>query len=208
MTHYFISDLHFGHYNIIKHAKRPFKDVEEMNDHFYKMWNSTVKPTDTIICVGDITAMMDKAVDAAKVWLRLNGKKIVVSGNHDQKVLRKLSGAVLHAANITLVEPLYEHRIGKDMVVVCHYPIEYWNKRRYGIPHVHGHIHSNNPLTGSNRVDVGWDAWGRIPSWQDIKDIMEHDSNKVGEFKLYGKSKVDTHEAQASKKEDPGWRTP
>lgn len=208
MTHYFTSDLHFGHNNIISHSGRPFNDVEEMNDYFIEMWNSTVKPTDTIICVGDFTAMTNKAILVMNLLLCLNGKKIMVPGNHDQRVLKKASQLPeFSSSNTILVEPLYEHRIGKDMVVVCHYPIQHWHKQRYNIPHVHGHIHSKIPLTGRNRVDVGWDAWGRIPSWQDIKDLIAN--NITNEFKLdVNKLEVDTHQTPTTKKSDIQWRTP
>ena len=49
----YISDLHFGHANIIKIDKRPFSDVEEMNQKMIENWNNKVKSDDWVYILGD-----------------------------------------------------------------------------------------------------------------------------------------------------------
>jgi hypothetical protein len=49
---YIWSDLHLGHANIIKYSKRPFSNVEEMDEALLHAWRTTVKPLDTIINLG------------------------------------------------------------------------------------------------------------------------------------------------------------
>ena len=36
---YFTADLHFYHENIIRHANRPYYNIEKMNDDLIKRWN-------------------------------------------------------------------------------------------------------------------------------------------------------------------------
>ena len=49
----FTSDTHFGHNNIIKFCKRPWKTTEEMNEALIERWNSVVKPDDIVFHLGD-----------------------------------------------------------------------------------------------------------------------------------------------------------
>jgi len=48
MKTWFTSDQHFGHANIIKHCKRPYADVHEMNGAITNNWNNLVSDEDTI----------------------------------------------------------------------------------------------------------------------------------------------------------------
>lgn len=42
----YISDLHFGHKNVIRFDHRPFCDIDEMDHSLIKLWNSRVQPDD------------------------------------------------------------------------------------------------------------------------------------------------------------------
>ena len=44
----YISDLHFGHTNIIRFDHRPFADVEEMDWMLINFWNNRVQPEDHV----------------------------------------------------------------------------------------------------------------------------------------------------------------
>jgi len=76
-----ISDTHFCHTNIIKYCNRPFKDVNEMNETIISNWNSVVKSDDWIVHLGDVSfGRIEASLELLK---RLNGNKILISGNHD-----------------------------------------------------------------------------------------------------------------------------
>ena len=72
------SDTHFLHENIIKYCDRPFKDKEEMTEALITTWNEQVGDDDLVIHLGDVTFSKDYDVLSL-----LNGKKILVLGNHD-----------------------------------------------------------------------------------------------------------------------------
>lgn len=81
MKIFVIADTHFNHENIIKYCNRPFKSVEEMNEAMIKNWNETVSNKDVVIHLGDFA--LGSKEKAREIAGRLNGKKILVLGNHD-----------------------------------------------------------------------------------------------------------------------------
>ena len=85
----YTSDLHLYHDNIIKLCNRPFKNVDEMHETIKNNWNKKVKPDDTVIVGGDVGyPKSSKDFKLITEFIKeLNGKKILVSGNHDNKLV-------------------------------------------------------------------------------------------------------------------------
>jgi calcineurin-like phosphoesterase family protein len=50
---WFTADQHFGHNNIIRLSKRPFENIEDMNDVLIYNWNELVGEKDEIWVLGD-----------------------------------------------------------------------------------------------------------------------------------------------------------
>ena len=75
----FIGCLHLGHNNIAIH--RGWNNAEEQDEYLIQQWNKAVSKRDTTYIVGDVT--MEKPNDYYKLD-QLNGRKIVVLGNHDK----------------------------------------------------------------------------------------------------------------------------
>ena len=80
---WFTSDTHFCHKNIIKYEDRPFKDIEEMNSELIRRWNEVVQPDDTVYHLGDV--LLGPAERFYPLVSALNGRKILIRGNHDGK---------------------------------------------------------------------------------------------------------------------------
>ena len=145
MSVWFVSDIHFGHNNIISYCQRPFSSVEEMDQTLVDNWNAVVSPTDAVYCLGDMAFHNYERIS------QLKGRKILIPGNHDHERAKKVFPHVQEVADeITYL------KISKELrFVLCHYPIESW-RREYKI-HLHGHSHGTS-MRRMNRLDVGIDA--------------------------------------------------
>ncbi len=79
MNIYLISDTHLNHANIATYCDRP-KNFTEL---IMERWNQTVKPEDTIIHLGDV--ILHKKSVIKDILDSLNGRKILIRGNHDRQ---------------------------------------------------------------------------------------------------------------------------
>jgi calcineurin-like phosphoesterase family protein len=184
MPHYFTSDPHLSHNNILKFKNRPYASVVEMNKAYMECWNDTVGDKDDIWLLGDLTLLKNTDFIVTKFLDNLRGYIHIVPGNHDYwcntpaKQLKILSIAK-NAKNIHFAPPLCELRFENELVIMCHYPLKSWNKKHYGSIQLHGHTHSKTKITDINQFDVGWDAWYKIPSFKDILELRLIDKPKI-----------------------------
>ena len=87
---YYTSDTHFNHKNIIDYCGHPFfkldgqPDVPAMNRTLISNWNGVVMPGDTVYHLGDFG--MGPWKEWASFRKKLNGKIVLIKGNHDKKV--------------------------------------------------------------------------------------------------------------------------
>ena len=136
MNTFFTSDLHFGHKNIIRYDNRPFTTVEEMDETIIKNWNSKVQDNDVVYILGDISWYDD--TKTAEILSKLKGRKVLIKGNHD-KLSRKTEPffeEVTDYKEIVLSE--------KRHVILCHYPIVFFNRHHYGAYMLYGHVHNSH----------------------------------------------------------------
>ena len=141
MAVFFTADLHFGHKNIIKYDKRPFKDVQEMEDEMVARWNAAVRPEDTVYMLGDVLWTRDPKEGAA-ILDRLNGHKRLIVGNHDGIILDNPS----LRAKFDSIKPYDEVVIKLEdgetrKCVLSHYFIPLFNGFNKGAILLHGHSH-------------------------------------------------------------------
>lgn len=79
---FFISDLHFGHKNVVAFDSAPFADIESYNAGVIARWNEVVGDEDTVYVLGDLAIC--KKYNRIAAWVsQLRGRKILVMGNHD-----------------------------------------------------------------------------------------------------------------------------
>ena len=151
---WFTADWHFGHANIIKHCKRPFAGVHEMNSFMTQRINELVKVDDTLYVLGDMTGTGNSPT---KYLEQLACSKIyLIRGNHDCKQLpvARLAG-IADLAHVT---------VEGQQITLCHYSMRTWNQQHRGSWQLYGHSHGKLArVPGQLSFDVGVDAWGFEP---------------------------------------------
>lgn len=160
MITWFTSDTHFGHPNIIKYCNRPFKNIGEHDYFLIQRWNERVSSEDTVYHLGDFC--FKKNGMGAKFYLsQLNGKIIVVRGNHD-------CNNGIH----TNIEDIRLHIGGKDILLIH-------NPSNVGYTDVDlvfcGHVHNawkfkeldiklgNKVWRTLDIINLSVDVWGARP---------------------------------------------
>jgi len=139
-----ISDMHLGHANVIKYCSRPFSDVVEMNKTLIANWNAVVGENDIVINIGDFIwrgGIWDKILE------KLNGKQILVLGNHDRR--SDAEKAEKQTDKLLFVGDMIEIRYNNNRFFVCHYPLANWSASYYDMYHLYGHIHEKSFDVGS-----------------------------------------------------------
>jgi calcineurin-like phosphoesterase family protein len=184
---WFVSDTHFNHANIIKHCKRPFSSVEEMNETLLKNINDRVKPGDRLFHLGDFAYKNSRGV---QYYLdRINCKNIyLVRGNHD-KMKQWEEDLFCGVENLTSINT--EVNGENKTIVLCHYAMRVWNKSHHGVAHAWGHSHSSLPDDpNSLSMDVGVDNIAKLLSPDGIRRPEDYRPISVVEFFDYMKLKT------------------
>lgn len=165
MSIFITSDLHLGHTAIIEHCHRPFTNVHEMNCAITERWNKMVKPKDEIYVIGDFCLSNPKHYQD-----KLNGRKILIRGNHDRHNNYHLIFEAVH--------DYFELNINKKKIVLCHYPFESWRGSGHGSLHLHGHCHGKL-VKRFHRKDVGVDINNFYPyPLEDLIETLEQETRE------------------------------
>jgi calcineurin-like phosphoesterase family protein len=137
MSIFYIADTHFGHANIIRLNNRPFYNIDEMDRILIENWNSRVQKDDIVYILGDFAF---KSINhPAGILNKLNGRKILIKGNHDGRSLKDLAFRK-HFEEICDMKTIWDNN---RMVVISHFPMVEWDGFFRGSYHVYGHIHNN-----------------------------------------------------------------
>lgn len=196
MTRRYISDTHFGHFNIINFDNRPFETTQEMEEVLVEKWNSVVKPGDITYILGDFcwNASNDEWY---RILNRLEGEKVLLSGNHDLKQpsakLRKMFADIKDIKEIT--------DDGKH-VIMSHFPIMMY-KGSYD-PKTFmlcGHVHTTreDEFLEKWREELwttrshSWDSRGQIINVGCMKPYMDYTPRTLDE--LIELTDIGKHEA-------------
>lgn len=194
MTVFFTSDTHFLHKKVS--ALRGFDTPAEHDAELIRKWNSVVRHDDDIVwLLGDVGIPTKGATDKDVLDLvrQLNGRKQLVTGNHDSvwpanRNARNNQAKWMHKYEFESVQPFAKTSVCGTDFLLSHFPYEgdterhdedratQFRLRNQQFPLLHGHIHSKEKVTsqrnGSDltgwQIHVGMDAWDMYP----VKDTQ------------------------------------
>jgi calcineurin-like phosphoesterase family protein len=129
MTHniFYIADTHFGHNNILKYTRGRFGSIEEHDEHIVERWNDTVRASDKIYLLGDVVINRR----CIPILSRLNGRKVLVRGNHDLFHLKDW---------LPYFEDIKGCSVSPHGFIATHIPVHPDTLTRWSA-NVHGHLH-------------------------------------------------------------------
>ena len=165
---YFIADTHFGDEAIIRYENRPFKTATDQEEFIVKEWNQMIHPEDTVYVLGDF-GMSHSKEEVTRLCGVLNGKKILVMGNHDTNTPEWYRQCGFAEASPWPI-------IYKDFWILSHEPMYVNENMPYA--NIFGHVHSNPIYKGCSRQSfcVCVERTGYRPvSFNDVQDNVSEE---------------------------------
>lgn len=159
------SNQQFGRPGAIKAYKRPFTDVEEMDEYLAKQWNSVVNKEDTVFVLGNFAWDPESGERLVKL---LNGNIYVIPGEWDRasKDISDIAGSSLtyHAIGFKEIPAL--------KAVLSYWPLMDWPKKKKGSVSFVGHANKRYKSDHKKQIaSVRCDDWDFKPI--DIQQIVK-----------------------------------
>lgn len=134
------------------------KAADYMNEQIVTEWNQTVNTRDLVYILGDVAFCSAK--HATELLSQMNGRKILVVGNHDAALIKHKE---FHD-QFEQVESYLEVKHNGANICMSHYPFASWNRRHHGAIMFHGHLHGTPSGINGRILDVGFDATTNLVS--------------------------------------------
>ena len=134
---FFTADTHFSDPRMLYHRGKHFDSLESMNRTLIENWNAVVPKDGIVFHLGDFGCGADLAGIAGK----LNGRKYVISGNHDFAETF-LSKEMQHEARCIPIGREQTIFSGNRRIFLCHYPFLCYEGEYSGTIQLFGHVHS------------------------------------------------------------------
>lgn len=198
---YLTADTHFSQERTFKYSMRNmyFSSVEEMDRVMIENWNSTVKPEDTVLHLGDFGNW--------DIVQYLNGHIILLEGNYE----RDHKNGPLSEENKSKFQSIEKEKylrlpVRKETVILVHEPhnIEEVPEEEKTDFYLFGHIHEKQKVK-YNGLNVGVDVHNFAPvSWKTVEFYKEAITNVYDEdcFENFKLSKEKEQESKEEHKKD------
>jgi calcineurin-like phosphoesterase family protein len=194
---YFTSDLHLNHKgprgSTPLWQSRGYTSPEDMTNGVINTLNGIVRPNDYLFHLGDHCLDTTEGEFESNL-ARINCQNIhMLWGNHNSRVKDVYDKAVksylgilynenhelypIRYKNIVFCGDYLEISVNGQLIVMCHYPMDIFNKMSHGTYMLCGHSHYGYKMTRSDcfenrRLDVGWDGHNKPLSFKEVNVIM------------------------------------
>lgn len=184
---YATSDIHFYHDNIMRfvdHRSDNFNNIVECNNRVIENYNNIITNEDTVYFVGDLSCGKHngekiKQEMLAEILNQMNGKKILIMGNHDKfsksfymKHFDEVHDFLWFGDTLMIHYPLVEHEYTHRK------ERNHLDKKLKAKTIIHGHVHDFTVEVddGIKRVNVCVDYKPNNWSPVDITDLIKASS--------------------------------
>lgn len=151
---------------------------------------------DRLFFLGDLTLGDSGSEESALGTLHYCFPELhLITGNHDSVHpfrTNSLKGLWKWRETFQSISPLRTVKIAGQKALMCHYPYEgdhtktdrdtQWRPKDSGAIILHGHTHSEEKVSytadGTLQVHVGWDAWGKFPSKEELTELINKELKK------------------------------
>lgn len=190
---FFSSDWHIFHnpsWDVPIWKTRGYLSASDAAEQILNTINARVSEHDTLYFLGD--GFLNASDEEVIRWLsRINCKNIqYLFGNHCSNMYRLYTQEVerqygdigvevypLRMNNVVFLGNHIELHVGKQRIIMNHFPLHSFHKMKGGSIMLSGHSHntdkSRNPDWPTNRcLDIGWDWKRDVWSFEEIMDVM------------------------------------
>lgn len=158
---FFCADLHFGHKNIAKWRSELGFASDDLSHHdntLIENWNSKVAYDDKVYVLGDFCWN----AEAFRLVPRLNGRILLIGGNHDTKYYQRYT----QFDNVKLIGGLLDYTVPglEKRFVLSHAPVhpsQIVPEGRWDY-NIHGHLH-HIPLNDDRYICVSMEQISYVP---------------------------------------------
>lgn len=189
---YFSSDWHTFHnpnWPTPIWEQRGYLNAQDASERILEKINATVPEDGILYYLGD--GFLNANDENCMAWLKsINCRDIrYLWGNHESNMFRIYRNEVkkqfgredievypLKIANVTFMGCHLELRVGKQMIILNHFPYRIHHKSHRGSWNLSGHSHLNDPVRRPEHpvgkgLDVGID-YGKVWTFDEIQDVM------------------------------------
>jgi calcineurin-like phosphoesterase family protein len=128
---------------------RPWDDAEKMTEDMITWYNELVSAEDRVYILGDVAFSPKDMIASVS---RLNGRKVLVPGNHEPPKMRKY---------FDLFDDVRGYVVKKGFIM-SHIPIHPGSLSRWQL-NIHGHTHANSVMIDAPNMWNGRSEMPQIP---------------------------------------------